>query len=194
MLPLAYFGAFYISLNSLTLAPQLERAVNVVGLAVLVIFAARLGVIFVGYAFSLYLKKSGEQESLKRSLAGVLKLAKVIIWGLAIIFFLDNMGFEISTVLAGLGIGGVAVALAASVILKDLFSYFSILFDKPFEVGDFIIIGDFLGTIEHIEIKSPRLDYFIEPTSLKKYGYFDVRHGKEMYEIGYKEAMKVLTD
>lgn len=59
--------------------------------------------------------------------------------------------------IAGLGIGGVAVALAAQAILGDLFSYFAILFDRPFEVGDFIILGDFLGTIEHIGIKTTRV-------------------------------------
>ena len=76
---------------------------------------------------------------------------------MAAAFFLDNMGFEISAVIAGLGIGGIAVALAAQTILKDLFSYFSILFDRPFEIGDFIIIGEYLGTIEHIGIKTTRI-------------------------------------
>ncbi|MCK4428221.1 MAG: mechanosensitive ion channel family protein, partial [candidate division Zixibacteria bacterium] len=66
-------------------------------------------------------------------------------------------GFKISTVIAGLGIGGIAVALAAQAILGDLFSYFSILFDRPFEVGDFIILDDYLGTIEHIGIKTTRV-------------------------------------
>jgi small-conductance mechanosensitive channel len=58
---------------------------------------------------------------------------------------------------AGLGIGGIAVALAAQAILGDLFSYFVIFFDRPFEIGDFIIIGDFMGSIEHIGIKTTRI-------------------------------------
>ncbi len=70
---------------------------------------------------------------------------------------LDNLGFKISAVIAGLGIGGIAVALAAQAILGDLFSYFAILFDRPFEVGDFIILGEYLGTIEHIGIKTTRI-------------------------------------
>jgi small-conductance mechanosensitive channel len=72
-------------------------------------------------------------------------LVKIVIWGLGIIFILDNLGFKISTVIAGLGLGGVAVALAAQTILRDLFNYFVILFDRPFAVGDFIIIGDHMG-------------------------------------------------
>ncbi|MFC1599390.1 mechanosensitive ion channel family protein, partial [Candidatus Omnitrophota bacterium] len=86
-----------------------------------------------------------------------LSVSKFLIWGLAIIFFLDNLGFKVSTVIAGLGIGGVAVALAAQAVLGDLFSYFAIIFDRPFEIGDFIIIGEYLGTIEHIGVKTTRI-------------------------------------
>src|SRR5665648_311435 len=74
-----------------------------------------------------------------------------------IIIILDNLGIKISALVAGLGIGGIAIALAAQSVLGDLFSYFIIFFDRPFEIGDFIIIGDFLGTVEDIGIKTTRL-------------------------------------
>ena len=90
-------------------------------------------------------------------MTGIIRVIKLIVWGVAISFFLDNMGFKISAVIAGLGIGGVAVALAAQAVLGDLFSYFAIIFDRPFEVGDFIIIGDFLGCVEHVGIKTTRI-------------------------------------
>ena len=71
---------------------------------------------------------------------------------------LDNLGFEVSTVIAGLGIGGIAIALAAQAILGDLFSYFVIFFDRPFEIGDFVILpNEFMGTIEYIGIKTTRI-------------------------------------
>ena len=70
---------------------------------------------------------------------------------------LDNLGFRISTVVAGLGIGGIAVALAAQAILGDLFAYFTILFDRPFEIGDSIVVGDHSGTIERFGIKTTRI-------------------------------------
>lgn len=73
------------------------------------------------------------------------------------VFLLDNLGFEISAVIAGLGIGGIAIALAAQAILGDLFSYFVIFFDRPFEIGDFIVLGDYKGTIEYIGIKTTRI-------------------------------------
>ena len=82
---------------------------------------------------------------------------RVLIWLIGIVFLLDNLGFDISAVVASLGIGGVAIALASQGVLQDLFSYFSILLDRPFELGDFIIVGDYLGTVEYVGIKTTRL-------------------------------------
>ncbi|OQX81668.1 MAG: mechanosensitive ion channel protein MscS [Candidatus Omnitrophica bacterium 4484_70.1] len=157
LLPLLYFGAFYISLNLLQLTSLLKKIMNVLGMALITFFVTRLIIEVLSYALKIYWMKQGKKEALERSLKGILRVAKILIWGLAIIFFLDNLGFKVSTVLAGLGIGGVAVALAAQAILKDLFSYFSIIFDRPFEVGDFIIVDDFLGTVEYIGIKTTRI-------------------------------------
>ena len=156
-LPLAYFGVFYFGVNTLNLNSALRKIIDVTIMAILTVFAARLAIAVVSHGFTIYRQKRGKDITLERSLKGILRIVKLIIWGLAITFFLDNMGFRISAVIAGLGIGGVAVALAAQAILGDLFSYFAILFDRPFEVGDFIIIGDFLGTIEHIGIKTTRI-------------------------------------
>ena len=155
--PLLCFGAFYLGIKTLVLAPLIKRIVDIAALAIVTIFSIRFLTAFIGYGFSVYSRKRMADEALERSLGGVLRVTKVIIWALAIIFFLDNLGFKISTVIAGLGIGGIAVALAAQAVLKDLFSYFSILFDRPFETGDFIIIGDFLGAVEHIGIKTTRI-------------------------------------
>ena len=70
---------------------------------------------------------------------------------------LDNLGIDVTALVAGLGIGGIAVALAAQNVLGDLFASLSIAFDKPFLVGDFLILDDYLGSVEHIGIKSTRL-------------------------------------
>lgn len=156
-IPFLYILAVYISLKSLTFHPYFERGLNYFGLAVVMIFIARLVIMFVGYGFKMYLTRSGQDAALERSLHGILAVVKILVWGGVVIFFLDNLGFKISAVIAGLGIGGVAVALAAQAILKDLFSYFSIIFDQPFKIGDFIIVGDFMGTIEYIGIKTTRI-------------------------------------
>lgn len=155
--PMAYLGVLFLAVNVLQLNETLKRYLHILGMAILTIFAVRLATTFMNYGIQLYWRKRGRDESLKRSLNGILRVARLIIWALAVIFFLDNMGFKISAVIAGLGIGGVAVALAAQAVLGDLFSYFAILFDRPFEIGDFIIIGEYLGSVEYIGIKTTRI-------------------------------------
>ena len=72
-------------------------------------------------------------------------------------FLFANLGYDVTAIIAGLGIGGIAIALAAQNILGDLFNYFVIFFDRPFEIGDFIVVDDKKGTVEHIGIKTTRL-------------------------------------
>jgi len=84
-------------------------------------------------------------------------LSSGLLWVLAALFVLSNLGFNVSSMLAGLGIGGVAVALAAQSVLGDLFSAFAIYLDRPFVVGDFIVVGGLQGTVEHIGVKTTRV-------------------------------------
>ncbi len=92
-----------------------------------------------------------------KELRGVTTILNIFIWVLGFVFLMDNLGFNVSTVIAGLGVGGIAVALAAQAILGDLFAYFVIFFDRPFEIGDFIIVGDKLGSVEYIGLKTTRI-------------------------------------
>jgi small-conductance mechanosensitive channel len=85
------------------------------------------------------------------------KAVKFALWVVAILFILSNLGINITSFIAGLGIGGVAIAFALQNILSDLFSSFAIYFDKPFVVGDYIVFGDQKGTVEKIGIKTTRL-------------------------------------
>ena len=155
--PFLYLLAIYISIKSLSFHPYFEKGMNYFCLAIVIVFTVRFIIMLVGYGFKEYLIRSGYEVALERSIKGILIVIKILIWGGAIILFLDNLGFKISAIIAGLGIGGVAVALAAQAVLKDLFSYFSIIFDQPFKIGDFIIVGDLMGTIEYIGIKTTRI-------------------------------------
>lgn len=157
VLPLSYFVAVYLGLKSLVFPETLEKALNYIVLSILVFFVVKFLIEFVGYALSLYTRKRSGDPALEKSIPGILIVVKFIIWSGALIFLLDNLGFKISAVITGLGIGGVAVALAAQAVLKDLFGYFCILFDHPFKVGDFIVVGDFMGNIEHVGIKTTRI-------------------------------------
>lgn len=82
---------------------------------------------------------------------------RVVLWGVVLLVALDNLGVNITALVAGLGIGGIAVALAAQSILGDLFASLSIVMDKPFVLGDTILVGDFTGTVERIGLKTTRL-------------------------------------
>jgi small-conductance mechanosensitive channel len=82
---------------------------------------------------------------------------RILLWTLVLLIGLDSYGYPVTTLIAGLGVGGIAVALAAQNILGDLFASLSIVVDKPFVVGDFIVIDDFLGTVDRIGLKTTRL-------------------------------------
>jgi small-conductance mechanosensitive channel len=89
---------------------------------------------------------------------GILRFAaRVVIWAMVVLLTLENLGTDITALVAGLGIGGIAVALALQNVLGDLLASLSIALDQPFVVGDFLAVGDNLGAVEYIGIKSTRL-------------------------------------
>ena len=98
--------------------------------------------------------KDANAVTVADNIASVLRWA---VWALALVFILDNFGVNITTLVAGLGIGGIAIAFASQAILNDLFSALSILVDKPFEVGDFITVENLMGTVEYIGLKTTRV-------------------------------------
>ena len=83
--------------------------------------------------------------------------ALVVVWGAVVLLFFDNIGVDVTAIVAGLGVGGIAIALAVQSILGDLFASLSIVLDKPFLVGDFLIVDDKMGTVESIGLKTTRL-------------------------------------
>jgi small-conductance mechanosensitive channel len=106
-------------------------------------------------------RKQHRALAVDRAAAGSLSIigfiAKLTIWSLVLLLTLSNLGIEIQPLLAGLGIGGIAVALAAQNILGDLFASLSITLDRPFVLGDTLQVDDFSGTVEYIGVKSTRL-------------------------------------
>jgi len=83
--------------------------------------------------------------------------AILLMWVLGLVAVLQNVGVNVTAFITGLGIGGVAIALAVQNILGDIFASLSIVFDKPFEVGDLIAVGDDVGTVERIGLKTSRI-------------------------------------
>ena len=159
--PLAYYGVLYLAVENLTLPAGVRRALAVLGAVLLTVAGVRL-VNEVIYFTLIQRASTSTSDSPDRSWAArqartLWPFVTVITWGLGVVFLLDNLGFRVSTVVAGLGITGVAVALGAQAVLADLFSYIAITLDRPFELDDFIVIGDYMGTVEYIGIKTTRL-------------------------------------
>jgi small-conductance mechanosensitive channel len=117
--------------------------------------------LWAGRALRFYLELKERERGPDHVFAGSLDIinfvARMLIWSLLTLVALDNVGINITALLAGLGVGGVAVALALQNILGDLFASLSIALDKPFVVGDSLNIDAFTGTVEHIGIKTTRL-------------------------------------
>jgi small-conductance mechanosensitive channel len=155
--PLAYLAVAETSLRMLEIPPHVDRIIDIVGIVLMAVLVTLFTVALVRSALQEYVRKQGDDPSRDRVLKGVSSLVNAVVWIIGALFVLDNLGFKISTVVAGLGIGGIAVALAAQAVLGDFFAYFTILFDRPFETGDFIIVGDYMGTVEHLGIKTTRL-------------------------------------
>ena len=156
-IPALYFGAFYFALIQLTLPGALAQFLRGIWLVVLSFQATRLAVALLIYLIEeVWMKKHHHPEKIK-AFKSILNILRITLWGVAAVFVLDNLGFNVGAVVAGLGIGGVAVALAAQTILGDLFNHFVIFFDRPFEEGDTIVFDDYTGMIENIGIKSTRL-------------------------------------
>ncbi|MFH0971617.1 MAG: mechanosensitive ion channel family protein [Candidatus Micrarchaeota archaeon] len=101
-------------------------------------------------------KEEGEHDT---SMLDVMeKFVQVIIWAVGILVILDNLGIDVTALIAGLGIGGLAIAIASQAILADILAALSIYFDKPFRTGDFIIVGSDMGVVKRIGLKTTRIE------------------------------------
>lgn len=156
-LPLLYFGVCYFALKSLVLPVWLDRALDIAGMFLWVFLITRLIIFALHYFLKEHLKRRGRPEGSFQQIKGITLILSVIIWIIAILFIISNLGYNVATLLTGLGIGGIAIALATQNIIADLFNYFVLFFDRPFEIGDFIVVDDKSGTIESIGIKTTRV-------------------------------------
>lgn len=150
--------AFYLGSLSLSLP---ESVTNIIGKFVGVVILVQL-TIFGTYIISFWVNRE-KQEKIQLDAAAATTLTavgfvvRIILWSIMVLIALDNLGVDITALVAGLGISGVAVALAVQNILGDLFASFSIVLDKPFVIGDFIIVDQYLGTVEHVGLKTTRV-------------------------------------
>lgn len=102
-------------------------------------------------------ERAAEDASAVMTMSIIGVAIRIVVWSMVLLLSLDNFGIDVTALVAGLGVGGIAVALAAQNILGDLFASLSIVLDKPFVLGDFLIVDDKLGTVEEIGLKTTRV-------------------------------------
>ncbi|MEJ2217706.1 MAG: mechanosensitive ion channel family protein [Gemmatimonadota bacterium] len=148
----------YIGAQLLELPERGYEAVRIVVFFAFLVQVALWGNVLIRRLIEDYAKKRLEDDAAMATtvrFAGF--IARMTLWVVIVLVALDNLGIQITTLVAGLGVGGIAVALAVQNILGDLFASLSIVLDKPFVIGDFIIVNDMMGTVEHVGLKTTRL-------------------------------------
>ena len=157
--PLVYlFAALYASTLLLTLPASLGRVLQGLFIILLTIKVAQILQGIAAYGIRKWTEQTAKDDPTSAAmLRNMTWVVRLLIWAATLLFVFDNLGVNITAFVASLGIVGVAVALAAQSVLGDAFSSFAIFMDKPFQVGDFIIVGDLLGTVEHVGFKTTRI-------------------------------------
>jgi len=151
------YVSLYVSLKLLNLSLSVERVFDVAFLVLLMYQIATVSQILIGFFVRKKMRGKSNEGQVQNAAHLVTLLVQVVIWTIGALMVLSNFGINVSSLIAGLGIGGIAVAFALQNILSDLFSSFAIHFDKPFTVGDFIIIDDKMGVVQRIGIKTTRI-------------------------------------
>ncbi len=141
------------AISSLTFSKALTGLIRFIFLLLFSFGAARFFSRMLGFLLDAYLRRDAHGTGAK----ALMPIVSTVVWAIAVTFVLDNLGFQISSIVAGLGIMGVAVGLAGQAILADFFSYLVILMDRPFAIGDAVSFGSVTGTIERIGVKTTRV-------------------------------------
>ncbi len=159
--PFYFLVALYFGIKTVVLPDIVSKIVDIAFIVVIVFELIRAAERIVDYLVKKFLSKTGSSEEEQKHVESVARtiqvIVRVVLWAIGITVALANMGVEVTSLVASLGIGGLAVALALQNVLGDLFSAFSIYTDKPFQVGDFIVVGEHMGTVEQIGLKSTRI-------------------------------------
>jgi small-conductance mechanosensitive channel len=157
--PLVVIVALYAASQGFDFDQDVEKWLAAVAVIAVIIQLARWGNVVITFWVERYQRRHAPEETERlASLHALAFIGRLFLITLALLLALDNIpGVEITTLIAGLGIGGIAVAIAVQNTLSDLFGSLSIILDKPFVNGDFIVIDSYMGTVEHIGLKTTRI-------------------------------------
>lgn len=154
--PFYVFASLYIAMQFISVPEIIEKWSFYIFMVVVAYYAIKFLAELIDFGAKMIIKKKGGEQDVE-IIKLISSVAKVLLWLGAAVLALSNMGYNVTSLITGLGIGGIAVALALQNILGDLFSSLAIYFDKPFKVGDFIVLGDKMGSVKKIGIKTTRI-------------------------------------
>ncbi|MCX6737969.1 MAG: mechanosensitive ion channel family protein [Candidatus Parcubacteria bacterium] len=205
--PLLTLISFYLSFSFIYISPIVWNYISIVFFILLVYYATKIIQIIVQYCIKRAIAKDeadGHIDSPALWLVG--KFLKILIWVGAFAIVLRHFGYNITALIAGLGITGIAIAFALQNVLTDIFASFSIYIDKPFKIGDFVSIGEEMGEVRNIGIKSTRLQSLkgeelivsnkqLTEARIHNYGRMKKRRSSFLvgvsYETPYKKLQKI---
>jgi len=180
-----FWGNFLDSLFILAIGVQFGRALQV----------------FINYGVKKITKQNKSNSNGQIKAIGI--ILKILLWSFIFLIILSNFGIDITALVAGMGVGGIAIAFAIQNVLNDIFSSFSIHFDKPFEEGDFIVIGDDWGVVKKIGIKTTRIQTLageelvvsnreLTETRIHNYKKMEKRRASFSFGVAYETPTKKL--
>jgi len=186
----------YLGLRYLTIADIADKTISVLFVLVLAYEALKALKSIFNFYVTNYLNKynnEGEKQGSRSVMNIIWVIIVIIFWSIVLLAVMSNLGINVTSLIASLGIGGIAIALAVQNVLSDLLSSFSIYLDKPFTVGDYIEVGTDKGTVEKIGLKTTRLRSLTgqeliisnkELTSVRINNYRRMERRRDSFDIG----------
>lgn len=154
-LPFYFILSFFAGISMLDVSNEIELWIQRLTFIAIVYYIVRALNTLTNYAFRKYRENSEVQDPTATKFLAF--SINILTWIIAALIVLQNFGYNVSALIGGLGIAGIAIAFALQSVLEDIFSFFSIYFDKPFKVGDFVVVGNDSGTVKKVGIKSTRI-------------------------------------
>jgi small-conductance mechanosensitive channel len=152
------FVSFYAASRVLVLSPDTASALRFIGVVIVVAQVATWGTVVINTVIQRQMARRLDDDAASATTINALGFVlRLVFYSVLLLMGLDNLGFDVTALIAGFGIGGIAIALALQNVLGDLFASLSIVLDRPFVIGDFIIVDDLLGTVEYIGLKTTRV-------------------------------------
>ncbi len=150
--------ALEVGSNLLEMPEQTSSWVNRAFIVACIVQLGVWGTVIAGFLLQRIFDPSRRSRDTERTTTGIIQLlANIAVWSVVLLLGLENLGVDVSAVIAGLGVGGIAIALATQTLLGDIIASVSLLFDEPFKPGDFVVVGDNMGTVQKVGIRTTRI-------------------------------------